>query len=51
MILIRVVVGLVFLTEGILKFVHPEQLGAASFLICWPRWWAASRSPAALQSF
>ena len=31
MILIRVVVGLVFLTEGILKFVHPEQLGAASF--------------------
>jgi uncharacterized membrane protein YphA (DoxX/SURF4 family) len=31
MILIRVVVGLVFLIEGILKFAHPEELGAARF--------------------
>jgi putative oxidoreductase len=31
MILIRVVVGLVFLTEGILKFVRPNELGAARF--------------------
>jgi len=32
MILIRVVVGLVFLLEGVLKFVRPEQLGAGRFL-------------------
>jgi putative oxidoreductase len=31
MILIRVVVGLVFLTEGILKFVHPTELGSGRF--------------------
>jgi putative oxidoreductase len=31
MILIRVIVGLVFVTEGILKFVHPNELGAGRF--------------------
>jgi putative oxidoreductase len=31
MILIRVIVGLVFLTEGVLKFVHPGELGAGRF--------------------
>jgi uncharacterized membrane protein YphA (DoxX/SURF4 family) len=31
MILIRVIVGLVFLTEGILKFVHPGELGVGRF--------------------
>jgi putative oxidoreductase len=31
MILIRVVVGLIFLTEGVLKFVHPGELGARRF--------------------
>lgn len=31
MILIRVVVGLVFLTEGILKFVEPGELGSGRF--------------------
>jgi uncharacterized membrane protein YphA (DoxX/SURF4 family) len=31
MILIRVVVGLVFVTEGILKFVRPDELGAGRF--------------------
>jgi uncharacterized membrane protein YphA (DoxX/SURF4 family) len=31
MILIRVVMGLVFLTEGILKFAHPEELGTDRF--------------------
>jgi putative oxidoreductase len=31
MILVRVIVGLVFLTEGILKFVHPGELGAGRF--------------------
>ncbi|MGA3264138.1 MAG: DoxX family protein [Terracidiphilus sp.] len=31
MILIRVVVGLVFLTEGILKFARPEELGWGRF--------------------
>ena len=31
MILIRIVVGLVFLTEGILKFVRPDELGAGRF--------------------
>jgi len=31
MILIRVIVGLVFLLEGILKFLRPEQLGAGRF--------------------
>ena len=30
-ILIRVVVGLVFLTEGILKFLYPNELGAGLF--------------------
>jgi uncharacterized membrane protein YphA (DoxX/SURF4 family) len=31
MILIRVIVGLVFLIEGILKFVRPEELGTGRF--------------------
>ncbi len=31
MILVRVVVGLVFLTEGILKFLYPNELGAGRF--------------------
>jgi uncharacterized membrane protein YphA (DoxX/SURF4 family) len=31
MILIRVIVGLVFLTEGILKFIHPDELGVGRF--------------------
>lgn len=31
MMLIRVAVGLVFLTEGILKFLHPQELGAGRF--------------------
>ena len=31
MILVRVIVGLVFLTEGILKFVYPGELGAGRF--------------------
>ncbi len=30
-ILIRVVVGLVFLTEGVLKFLYPKELGAGRF--------------------
>lgn len=31
LILIRVIVGLVFLTEGILKFMLPQELGAGRF--------------------
>jgi uncharacterized membrane protein YphA (DoxX/SURF4 family) len=31
MMLVRVMVGLVFLTEGILKFVRPQELGAGRF--------------------
>lgn len=31
MILIRIVVGIVFLTEGILKFMYPAELGAGRF--------------------
>jgi uncharacterized membrane protein YphA (DoxX/SURF4 family) len=31
MLLIRFVVGLVFVTEGILKYVRPEELGAGRF--------------------
>lgn len=31
MILIRVIVGLVFILEGVLKFVRPEELGAGRF--------------------
>jgi uncharacterized membrane protein YphA (DoxX/SURF4 family) len=31
MILIRVIVGLVFLTEGILKFLRPDEFGAGRF--------------------
>lgn len=31
MMLIRVMVGLVFLTEGILKFVRPQELGTGRF--------------------
>ena len=30
-VLIRLMVGAVFLTEGILKFLHPEELGAGRF--------------------
>ncbi|HWH71029.1 MAG TPA: DoxX family membrane protein, partial [Candidatus Sulfotelmatobacter sp.] len=30
-VLVRFVVGLVFLVEGILKFVYPEELGAGRF--------------------
>lgn len=39
MILIRIVVGLVFLTEGILKFAQPSELGAGRFAhigLPWP---------------
>lgn len=32
MILIRIVVGLIFLTEGILKFVYPGELGVGRFV-------------------
>jgi uncharacterized membrane protein YphA (DoxX/SURF4 family) len=31
MILVRLVVGLVFVTEGLLKFLHPSDLGAGRF--------------------
>jgi len=31
MLLIRVVVGLIFLAEGILEFLHPEELGVTFF--------------------
>jgi putative oxidoreductase len=31
MILIRIIVGLIFLTEGILKFLYPGELGAGRF--------------------
>jgi putative oxidoreductase len=31
MIMVRVIVGVVFLTEGILKFVYPGELGAVRF--------------------
>lgn len=31
LILVRVIVGVVFLTEGILKFMRPEELGAGRF--------------------
>ncbi len=40
MILVRMVVGLVFLTEGILKFLHPAELGAGRFAhigLPWPQ--------------
>jgi uncharacterized membrane protein YphA (DoxX/SURF4 family) len=33
MILIRLMVGLVFLLEGILKFVRPEDVGAGRFMV------------------
>ncbi len=33
MILIRVIIGLVFLVEGILKFLRPEELGAGRFAV------------------
>jgi len=33
MILIRLVVGLVFVTEGLLKFLHPAELGAGRFAV------------------
>ena len=31
LLLIRIIVGIVFLTEGILKFVYPSELGAGRF--------------------
>ena len=31
MMLIRVIVGLVFVTEGVLKFAYPDELGAGRF--------------------
>lgn len=31
MLLVRVIVGIVFLTEGILKFLYPAELGAGRF--------------------
>ncbi|MGD0800100.1 MAG: DoxX family protein [Terracidiphilus sp.] len=43
MILIRVIVGLVFLLEGALKFVRPEELGAGRFDLIglpWPQYLA-----------
>jgi hypothetical protein len=50
MILIRVVVGLVFLTEGILKFVYPVNLAGEGLRpsvcltrTCWLRWWGRWR--------
>lgn len=39
MTLIRCIVGIVFLTEGLLKFVHPQDLGAGRFArigLPWP---------------
>ena len=33
MILVRVIVGLVFLLEGVLKFVHPAEMGAGRFAV------------------
>jgi uncharacterized membrane protein YphA (DoxX/SURF4 family) len=33
LLLIRIVVGIVFLTEGILKFLLPEELGAGRFAL------------------
>jgi len=33
MMLIRVIVGLVFLTEGVLKFLHPQELGVGRFAV------------------
>ena len=38
MILIRVIVGIVFLTEGILKFVYPGELGVGRFDCPGSRW-------------
>ena len=53
-VLVRVVVGWVFLSEGILKFLQPEALGVGRFAHIgiprrrsWGRLWAASRSSAA----
>jgi putative oxidoreductase len=37
--LIRILVGIVFLTEGLLKYVHPQDLGAGRFArigLPWP---------------
>jgi putative oxidoreductase len=31
LLLIRIIVGIIFLTEGILKFVYPSELGAGRF--------------------
>jgi len=54
MLLIRVVVGLIFLAEGILEFLHPEELGVTFFSSIglpshntWDLPWAALRSSAA----
>lgn len=43
MTLIRIIVGLVFLTEGILKFMYPGELGAGRFAhigLPWPHYLA-----------
>jgi len=52
--LVRLVVGLVFLSEGIQKFLFPDQLGVGRFIKIgipaprhWRPSWRASRSPAA----
>lgn len=45
MILIRLIVGLVFITEGVLKFVRPDELGAGRFALIglpWPHQLAAA---------
>jgi len=49
MIFIRIAVALVFLTEGALKFLLPNELGAGRFAaigLPFPalNWWAAQRS-------
>lgn len=31
LLLIRIIVGIVFITEGVLKFLYPEELGAGRF--------------------
>ena len=51
---IRLAVGLVFLSEGIQKWIRPEDVGAARFArigiprpSCWRLSWVGSRSPVA----
>jgi len=52
--LIRVMVGVVFLTEGIQKFLYPNELGVGRFLKigipaaeAWRRLWASLKSSVA----